>query len=109
MAKFRSKKFSMSGQINNWHDKVEPDSKQESSRPASVLSGTTQSVPCSMTSKLSCTTAATIFPVQQNPPLPQQRLLGLPTMLMSQTMTRATVILKSVWLLSQAKEKEKLA
>jgi hypothetical protein len=67
-AKFRSKKFSMSGQINNWRDKVEPDSKQESSRPASVLSGTTQSVPCSTTSKLSCATAATTFSSATEPP-----------------------------------------
>ncbi|KAG1722134.1 uncharacterized protein EDB91DRAFT_1256197 [Suillus paluster] len=58
----------MSGQINNWCDKLEPDSKQESSQPASILSGTTQSVPCSTTSKLSCTTAATTFSSATEPP-----------------------------------------
>ncbi|KAG1837385.1 hypothetical protein C8R48DRAFT_680318 [Suillus tomentosus] len=65
-----SKKFSLAGQVNNWRHNVEPDAKQTSSQaPSTVLSGTTQSVPCSTTtSKLSSATAATTFSNATEPP-----------------------------------------
>ncbi|KAG2134173.1 uncharacterized protein EDB93DRAFT_1254605 [Suillus bovinus] len=62
-----SKKFSLSGQINNWHDKVEPHSKRKFSKAASARSG--RSIPCSTTDlRLTSVTSATTFSQAMEPP-----------------------------------------
>jgi cytoskeletal protein RodZ len=69
-AKFRSKKFSLSGQVNNWRDQVEPHSKGKSSKGASGRSGTS-TAPCSTAySRLTSTsvTSATTFSQATEPP-----------------------------------------
>lgn len=68
-SKFRRKKFSLSGQVNNWRDQVEPLSKGKSSKGTSGRSGT--SIPCSTTdSRLTTTsvTSATTFSQATEPP-----------------------------------------
>ncbi|KAG0703820.1 hypothetical protein DFH29DRAFT_874267 [Suillus ampliporus] len=63
----KSKKFSLSGKINNWCDQVEPDSKGKYSKATSVRSGT--SVPCSTTdSRLSGVTLMMTFSQATEPP-----------------------------------------
>ncbi|KAG2080560.1 hypothetical protein BD769DRAFT_1399677 [Suillus cothurnatus] len=65
-----SKKFSLSGQVNNWQDQVEPHSKGKSSKGASGRSGTS-TAPCSTAySRLTSTsvTSATTFSQATEPP-----------------------------------------
>ncbi|KAG2032961.1 hypothetical protein BDR03DRAFT_1014716 [Suillus americanus] len=65
-----SKKFSLSGQVNNWRDQVEPHSKGKSSKGASGRSGTS-TAPCSTAdSRLTSTsvTSATTFSQATEPP-----------------------------------------
>ncbi|KAG1759536.1 hypothetical protein EDD22DRAFT_849174 [Suillus occidentalis] len=63
------KKFSLSGQVNNWYNQVEPLSKGKSSKGTSGWSG--MSIPCSTTdSRLTSTsvTSATTFSQAMEPP-----------------------------------------
>ncbi|KAG2059974.1 hypothetical protein BDR06DRAFT_967512 [Suillus hirtellus] len=76
-----SKKFSLSGQVNNWRNQVEPHSKGKSSKGASGRSGTS-TAPCSTAdsrlTSTSVTSAMTFSQATESPSMPPKSSKYIP-------------------------------